>query len=212
MTPWTSDHSAALLAAPLVALNYHDIAHEHRRSVDQRLRAVADLGPSFDPDAATPGGPRVFVGFWDGYREASLFGAEACHRLGLRAYFFPVFSSPDPPRGTLTDDDLAQISSVHEVGFHTFSHLEAAAVSPANGDLEVTAVVERIEAITGACPRLAAWKSGSRCDLRTWGDRRLRDLGVRHWVSNWSIEAAPVIGPKTPEGPAPRGAGPSSSS
>jgi hypothetical protein len=87
---------AALSRTPIVALNFHEITAEHRSEVLRSLRHVAALGPRFDPDESDPiDGPRVFVAFSDGMRDAALFGAEKCASLGLTAYFFPLFDHDD---------------------------------------------------------------------------------------------------------------------
>ena len=192
MRPWTPGHSAALTRSPIVALNFHEIAAGNRDEVRRALRHVAGLGPRYDPDDPAPSdGPRVFVAFYDGMRDAALFGAEQCADLGLRAYFFPLFEHYDPHLANVTDDEWRQIAAVHEIGFHTAGHATAVEVSPVNVQREVVAPIERIEAITGRRPRIGAWKGGSRFDPGLLGDRTVRSLGVRHLVSNWSIERIP---------------------
>jgi hypothetical protein len=49
----------------------------------------------------------------------------------------------------------------------------------------------RIEAIAGYRPRIGAWTGGSRFDPGLLGDRTARAYGIRHLVSNWSIERVP---------------------
>lgn len=196
MTRWTPGHSAALTRSPIVALNFHEIAAEHRASVRRSLRHVAALGPRFDPDEPAPadGGPRVFVAFYDGMRDAALFGAEECAALGLRAYFFPLFDHYDPHLATVTDDEWRQIAAAHELGFHTATHATVADVIPLTVQREVIDPIARIESITGYRPRIGAWKGGSRFDPALLGNRTVREHGVRHLVSNWSIERVPAAG------------------
>lgn len=203
MTAWTAAHSAALTARPVLGINFHHVPVDHRPQVRRQLQAAAAQGDALQLDQlagpeerdgrAGPvddsSRPQLFVAFYDGYRETSLFGAEICAELGLRAYFFPVFSSPDPARGTLTDDDLAQIATVHEVGFHTSSHLRAADVTADNLETEVLQPLARIRTATGTQPRVGAWRGGARFDQDTLGDRTIRAEGVRWLVSNWSVEA-----------------------
>ena len=77
MTRWTRVDSVALTRTPIVALNFHEIAADHRPEVLRSLRHVAGLGPRYDPDEWGPlDRPRVFVAFYDGMREAALFQAE----------------------------------------------------------------------------------------------------------------------------------------
>jgi peptidoglycan/xylan/chitin deacetylase (PgdA/CDA1 family) len=182
-----------------VAINFHHVPRENQPQVARQLRAATGLGPTLRLDelgagSPTPGsgsaaaGPRIFVAFYDSYRDASLFGAELCHELGIRAFFFPLFSSPDAMRGQLTDDDLRDIATAHEVGFHTSSHLRAADITEANLDEEMLEPVRRIEAATGTRPRVAAWRGGLRFDDSMLGDQSLRRLGIRFLVSNWSVE------------------------
>lgn len=195
MNRWTSGHSAALTRSPIVALNFHEIAADHRASVRASLRHVAGLGPRYDPDQPGPAdGPRVFVAFYDGMRDAALFGAEECAALGLRAYFFPLFDHYDPHLANVTDDEWRQIAAVHEIGFHTATHATVAEVFERNLQREVIGPIERIEAITGQRPRIGAWRGGSRWDGDRLGNRTARDLGLRHLVSNWSIERVPPAG------------------
>ena len=193
MTRWTPGHSAALTGSPLLGLNFHHVAPENRAEVATALRRAAAYGRSVDvTELQQPSAePRIFVAFYDGYRETALFGADLCSALGLRALFFPVFEAPDPPRGTLTDADLTDIAGDHELGFHTTSHVRAADVTPANLKHEVLEPMQRILAATGRAPRVAAWRGGSRFDESLLGNRTLRDSGVGHLVSNWSVEPLP---------------------
>jgi hypothetical protein len=200
--PWTPGHSTALLGAPLLACNYHDIPPRNRRAVERRLRALAGLAASLDldsdvaaaPDGALPG-PRIVVGFYDSYRDAGLFGADLCDRLGIRAYFFPLFEPFDEPgTAALTDAELADIATVHEVGFHTASHRSVEELEEVGEDrlrAEVDEPIARITALAGRPPRVGAWRGGTRFDDRFAANRRVRDLGVRHWMSNWSVEVVP---------------------
>jgi len=192
VTVWSAAHSAALFEARVVGVNFHDIAAENRAEVRGRLRRASELGPSLDPDDGQGEGvPGIFVAFYDGYHDTGLFGAELCADLGIRAFFFPIFASADPARATLTDSDLKQIATVHELCFHSTSHFAAAQVTPDSVAREVFEPVERIRSITGSRPRVGACRGGTRFDERNLGDRTLRELGLRYLVSNWSIEAVP---------------------
>lgn len=193
---WTAEHSAALLQRRVLGVNFHAVSAANRGEVTVRLRLAAQLGTSLDPDdgEGQDVAPKIFVAFYDGYRETGLFGAELCADLGIRAYYFPIFSSADPQRAQLTDADLAQIATVHELCFHSNSHCAADEVTPENLAGEVLEPVERLRSITGAVPRISAWRGGSRFDQQNLGDRTLRELGLRHQVSNWSIERIPGAG------------------
>lgn len=197
---WTAAHSTALLRSPLLACNYHRVLPENRGAVERRLRRLVEVGPSLDldADATRPSGrepaaaPRIVVGFYDSYREAGLFGADLCHRLGIRAYFFPLFEPFDEPgTASLTDADLADIGSVHEVGFHTSSHRSAVEVTEAMLGNEVATPFARIAALAGRPPRIGAWRGGARFDDALPANRLLRDLGLRYVMSNWSVEVVP---------------------
>lgn len=194
MTAWTAGHSDALLNQRVLGVNFHDIAAENRAEVETRLRHAAQLGTSYDPDdiAGPQDGPKVFVAFYDGYHDTGFFGAELCAELGLRAYFFPIFASADPARATLTDADLAQIATAHELCFHSTSHVAAAQVAPETVTREVLDPMERLRSITGTTPRIGAWRGGTRFDDQLLGDQTVRDLGLRHLVSNWSVERIPA--------------------
>ena len=196
---WTPACSRALLASPLLACNYHQIPRDNRGEVEARLRRLVRFGPCLDLDAdvrlsdgGPPPGPRIVVGFYDSYRDAGLFGADLCHRLGIRAFFFPVFE-PFDEVGTadLTDAELADIAQVHEVGFHTASHRSAAEVTGDTLEREVYEPVRRITELAGRPPRIGSWRGGSRFDDSLVGNRRLRELGVRYLMSNWSVEVVP---------------------
>jgi peptidoglycan/xylan/chitin deacetylase (PgdA/CDA1 family) len=197
-TAWTPERSRALLTSPLLACNYHYIYPENREAVEARLRRLVQLGPTLDLDADVPPvdgvvpGPRIVVGFYDSYREAALFGADLCHRLGIRAFFFPVFE-PFDEVGTadLTDAELADIAQVHEIGFHSSSHRSAAEITEENLVREVDEPVRRITELAGRPPRVGAWRGGSRFDDSLLANRRLRELGVRYLMSNWSVEVVP---------------------
>ena len=188
---WTDGHSAALLRSPIIALNYHVIEPDHRGEVEAMVRRVAALGPTLDPsslDDHAPG-PRIVVGFYDGYGFAGRFGADLCAQLGIRATFFPLFEPTDEPGcAELTDDELSDIAQAHEIGFHTSSHVLPTEVTPATLDREVLEPLRRIEAISGRVPRLAAWRGGARFDHRRLGDATLLEAGVRGMMSNWSVE------------------------
>ena len=193
MTRWTPGHSAALKRTPIVALNFHEITTEHRSDVVRSLRHVVAMGPRYDPDERGPvDGPRVFVAFYDGMRDAAMFGAEECANLGLKAYFFPLFDHYDPDLANVTDDEWRQIATVHEIGFHTAGHASVTEVTPRTVQREVVEPMVRIEAIAGYRPRIGAWKGGSRFDPDLIGDRTARAYGVRFLVSNWSIERVPL--------------------
>lgn len=194
MTSWTSAHSAALLRQRVLGVNFHDIAAENRAEVTNRLRRATEFGSSLDPDGVEghDDSPQIFVAFYDGYHDTGLFGAELCADLGIRAFFFPIFASADPARATLTDSDLEQIATVHEICFHSTSHVAAEQVTPDTLAREVLDPVERIRSITGKRPRIGAWRGGTRFDDQTLGDRTLRGLGLRYLVSNWSIERVPA--------------------
>lgn len=190
MTRWTSAHSAALLQHRVLGVNFHHIAAGNRAAVTERLRYATQLGSSLDLDDLddSTSGPRIFVAFYDGYRDTGLFGAELCAELGIRAYFFPIFASADPARGRLTDADLEQIASAHELGFHSTSHFAADEVTPDTLEREVREPMERLRSIIGSSPRIGAWRGGTRFDEHNLGDRTVRDLGLRYLVSNWSVE------------------------
>ncbi len=193
MNRWTSGHSAALTRSPIVALNFHEIIPEHRPEVLRSLRHVAAMGPRYDPDEPGPlDGPRVFVAFYDGMRDAALFGAEECANLDLKAYFFPLFDHYDAELANVTDDEWRQIATVHEIGFHTASHAAVTEVTPRTVQREVIDPMVRIEGLAGYRPRIGAWKGGSRFDPGLVGDQTARAYGVRFLVSNWSIERVPL--------------------
>lgn len=191
MTVWATGHSARLTSTPLIALNFHDIPADSRPLAEERIRQVAALGPGFDPDEREVDGPRVMVGFYDGYREAGAFGADLCSRLGLRAFFFPIFTRLDGERGTATDDDLADVATAHELCFHTASHLPADEIDERRLATEVTDPFDRLTALAGRPPRLAAWRGGTRYAEALVANRTLHRLGITHLVSNWSVERLP---------------------
>lgn len=196
MTGWTPRHSAALLEERVVGVNFHHIAAENRVAVTERLRFAAGLGASLDPDDPdAAAAPKIFVAFYDGYHDTGIFGAELCADLGIRAFFFPIFSSADPARAKLTDSDLQQISAVHELCFHSRSHFASAEVALDTLAREVLDPMERLRSISGRLPRIGAWRGGTRFDEQRLGDRTLRDLGLRYLVSNWSIERVQTQGP-----------------
>lgn len=197
--PWTPAHSRALTQHPLIALNFHHIAPANRAAAGRQIRAAAAAGIGFDLDASPAGGsepdpPRVLVAFYDGLADTGRFGAELCAELGLRAYFFPI-EAPVHGHPVFDDDQLAAIGAAHEIGFHTAGHAAAAEITAATLEAEVRAPYARIRAVTGRAPRIAAWRGGTRFDPALLGNRVLRELGVTHLVSNWSVEtlAAEVI-------------------
>ncbi len=194
-TRWTPAHSAALARFPVVGLNFHKLSRANRPLAERQIRAALALGVPFDldDDDAEPGVPRVLVGFYDGFATTGAWGAQLCHRLGLRAYFFPIFAPPHG-RKPLSDDELADIATVHEIGLHTHSHAATAEIGPADVEREVRQPYERIHRLAGRAPRIAAWKGGTRFDPAAPGDQALRELGVTHLVSNWSVERLPEPG------------------
>ena len=180
------------LAAPLLTLNFHAVPPELRDVAAERVRRVVGLGTPFDPDdPADPAGGaglRVMVAFYDGDRDTGRFADRLCRDLGVRAWFFPVdvTALEDGPR--LDDEDLAEIAQHHELAFHTATHRSAAEITPENQEQEVLVPLRRLTRAAGRVPRLAAWRGGARFDAGTLGDRLLRELGVTHLVSNWSVE------------------------
>lgn len=196
VAPWTPAHGAALLAAPVLALNFHAVPPEDRPTVARQLERLAAFGPSLDFDPGPAAGARVLVGFYDGFRDEGLWGAQTCAQLGLRACFFPVFGH-GPGSGyeragapeLLTYRDLEEIGRVHTVGFHSATHRRAAEVGPGDLQREVHDPLDAIAAATGRPVTVAAWRRGTRFDPDTLADRVLRERGILHVISNWSIEA-----------------------
>jgi peptidoglycan/xylan/chitin deacetylase (PgdA/CDA1 family) len=128
------------------------------------------------------------VAFYDADRDTGLFAARLCRSLGVRAYFFPVDATTLESGPRLTDDDFAVVAEHHELCFHTSTHRSAQEITPANQESEVLVPLERLTRAAGRPPRLAAWRGGARFDAGSLGDMLLRDRGVRHLVSNWSVE------------------------
>jgi hypothetical protein len=182
--------AATLLERPVLALNFHRVRRRNQEVVREQLTRAAALGPTFDLDAPPhPSGEvRVLVGFYDGFARTAEFAADLCHQLGLRALFFPIFFAPTSGR-LLSDAALADVATVHEVGWHTRSHVSAAEVDEATVQTEVVEPFRRIERLTGRAPRIGAWRGGTRFDPTLLGNRTLADLGLTHLVSNWSVEA-----------------------
>ncbi len=201
MTAWTAGHDAGLLRHRVLSLNFHVVPRSERGLVDERVRRAADLGRSFDPDADTSD-PQVLIGFYDGDRDTGLFGAELCHGLGLRAFFFPLLPTEASP-SAFDDDDLAQLGREHELCFHTATHRAAREISEADVESEVRDPVRRLTAATGRTPRIAAWRGGGRFDPTEPGNAEISRLGVRFLVSNWSVEPLPVRPDRPGRGGAP---------
>lgn len=179
--------------ARLLTLNFHAVPLEHRRAAEERVRGVLDLGEPYDPDSGTDG-PRVMVAWYDGERDTGLWAADLCSRLGVRAYFFPVEHTALESGPRLADDELGTIAGQHELCFHTASHHSAAEITSDNREVEVLGLLDRLTRAAGRVPRLAAWRGGARFDAATLGDQLIRDAGVRHLVSNWSVEPVPPQG------------------
>lgn len=173
--------------AHLLALNFHAVPPESRPLAAERVRRLLDLGEPYDPDGRGTA-PQVALAFYDGDADTARWAAELCARLGARAWFYPVEWTSLEDGRRVTDAELADIATAHELAFHTATHRSAMEVSPATVAAEVTAVVERLTRLAGRPPRLGAWRGGARFDGTELGNRALRDLGVSHLVSNWSVE------------------------
>lgn len=178
--------------ASVLALNFHDVPDEHRPVVREQLRRVADLGPNLLDDPGTSAGS-VLVVFYDGYRGAGLFGAEECERLGLRALFLPVFTSSHPAWTGLRPDELDAVAAVHPLGFHTDSHRSGEEIDDSSVEVEVREPVRRLTAAAGTPPLFGAYRGGGRFDPARPADRVLQELGLRWWLSNWSLEPVPPL-------------------
>jgi peptidoglycan/xylan/chitin deacetylase (PgdA/CDA1 family) len=187
---WTPARQAALSTAPLLALNFHEVPPDWRAEARRRLVQLTAMAPVVDLDRLDEptDGPRVVVGWYDGWRDTALFGAELCADLGIRAFFFPITRPQPSGRGTLTPEDLASIATAHEVGFHTATHRSAPTITTKTVRAEVDRPMAELEAATGRRPRVAAWLLGSRFDPALVANQRLRDLGVEFQMSNWSLE------------------------
>jgi peptidoglycan/xylan/chitin deacetylase (PgdA/CDA1 family) len=191
---WTPARQAALSSRPLLALNFHEVPPDWRDEARRRLKQLVAMAPTLDLDRHAPSdGPRVVIGWYDGWRDTALFGAEACADLGIRAFFFPITRPQLSGRGTLTPADVAQIATAHEVGLHTATHRSAPAISSTNLRAEVDRPLAELAAATGRRPRIAAWLLGSRFDPALVANRRLRELGVEFVMSNWSLERIPHL-------------------
>ncbi|WP_375425153.1 hypothetical protein [uncultured Friedmanniella sp.] len=177
--------------ARLLTLNFHAVPAEYRRASAERVRRVLDLGEPYDPDAADDG-LRVMVAWYDGERETALWAADLCAGLGVRAFYFPVEHTMLESGPRVSDEDLRSIAGQHELCFHTSTHRSAAEVTTANRDSEVVEPLARLTRAAGRVPRLAAWRGGARFDPETLGDRLIQGAGVRHVVSNWSVEPVPA--------------------
>ncbi|WP_167494266.1 MULTISPECIES: polysaccharide deacetylase family protein [Actinomycetes] len=190
---WSPARQRALETRPLIALNFHEVPLEWRPQARERIADLLRFGPGLDLDRLDEPaeGPRVVIGWYDGWRDTALFGADVCAELGVRAFFFPITRPQRSGRGTLTADDLADIATAHEVGFHTATHRSAPTITRANLRAEVDRPMAEIERATGRRPRVAAWLLGSRYDPESLGNQRLRELGVEFMVSNWSLERIP---------------------
>ncbi len=190
---WTSARQTALSRRPLLALNFHEVPPDYRDEARRRLKQLAAMAPPLELDRVDEpvDGPRIVIGWYDGWRDTALFGAEACADLGIRAFFFPITRPQPSGRGTLTATDLASIATAHEVGFHTATHRSAPAITAANVRAEVDRPVAELEAATGRRPRIAAWLLGSRFDPALLANRRLRAAGIEFVMSNWSLQRIP---------------------
>lgn len=187
---WTPARQNALARSPLIALNFHEVPPDWREEARRRLKQLTAMAPVLDLDRLdeSTDGPRVVVGWYDGWRDTALFGAEVCAELGIRAFFFPITRPQASGRGTLTPADLASIATMHEVGFHTATHRSAPTITPALVPSEVDQPMAELEAATGRRPRIAAWLLGSRFDPALVANQRLLELGVQFVMSNWSLE------------------------
>ncbi|MBB3325936.1 polysaccharide deacetylase family protein [Microlunatus antarcticus] len=186
--PAARDVAPRLLERPLLALNFHGIEPEHFDVVREQLTRAASLGPTFDLDAThAVGEVRVLFAFYDGFADTAAFAADVCHDLGLRAVFFPLTSAEHGAR-LVTDVELADLATAHEVGWHTANHMGAEEVDADDVETEVVEPFRRIEQVTGRAPRIGAWCFGSRFDPDRPGNPALVDLGLTHLVSNWSVE------------------------
>ena len=89
---WTPARRSALSNRPLLALNFHEVPPDWRGEARRRLRQLAAMAPPLELDRLDEpvDGPRIVIGWYDGWRDTALFGAEACADLGLRAFFFPI--------------------------------------------------------------------------------------------------------------------------
>ena len=183
----TGDLGGEKTTAHLLALNFHEVPPGSRRDAAERVRRVLDLGEPYDPDGGGTG-PQVALAFYDGDADTARWAADLCTGLGVRAWFYPVHwtSLEDGPR--VTDEDLADLATTHELGFHTATHRSAVEITPETVAAEVTEVVERLTRAAGRPPRLGAWRGGARFDPAELGNQALHGLGVTHVVSNWSVE------------------------
>lgn len=187
----TGDLGGAQTAAHLLALNFHEVPPASRTTAAERVRRLRDLGEPYDPDGQGSA-PQVAAAFYDGDADTAHWAADLCQGLGIRAWFYPVrwTSLESGPR--VSDEDLADIATAHELGFHTATHRSAVEITPATVTAEVTEVVQRLTRAAGRPPRLGAWRGGARFDAAELGNRAVRELGVTHLVSNWSVERLPV--------------------
>ncbi|RKT36056.1 polysaccharide deacetylase [Microbacterium sp. AG1240] len=190
---WSAPRQHALATRPVIALNFHEVPREWRSTARQRISEVAAMGPAVDLDRYDEPveGPSVVIGWYDGWRDTALFGADVCAELGVRAFFFPITRPQRSGRGTVTAADLADIATAHEVGFHTATHRSAPTITRTNLRAEVDRPMAEIEEATGRRPRVAAWLLGSRYDPDLVGNQRLKELGVQFMMSNWSLERIP---------------------
>ncbi len=183
---WSRDELSAI---PLVTLNFHDVAQEHREAVHERLHRLARLRDLLQDGNGAEPRPRVMVLLFDGYRDAAEMVVPICERLGLPVLILPIALEVEDDRaGTLGDDELTALAGRHELGFHTLTHRMADEITPGTETAEVTDVVHRLTRLAGRAPRVGAWCGGARFDERLLGNQRLRELGLTDLISNWSWE------------------------
>lgn len=166
MSRWSPQDDERLTRHGILALNFHEVPPDNRDEAERALRSLAGLGETWDPEQ--PAGGQVFVGFYDGYRDTAFWGAEVCDRLGLRAWFFPIFTAGGPGEAELGDGDLAVLAQRHSVGFHTDSHLLVTEIDEANLASEVAGPIERIHAATGRSRSSVPGAEGPASIRSTW--------------------------------------------
>ncbi|PRY14559.1 hypothetical protein [Kineococcus rhizosphaerae] len=167
------------------------------------VHAFLDTGRWPDPR------PGIVPAFYDGFASAVQVALPALDDLGLVGWFYPptafldvpaarqrefaraheygVLDVPDGPLA-MTWDELADLSTRHEVCGHTATHAASADVRDADAvRAEVTGPLRRLTEVIGRPPAAWAWLGGTDPDPDAPGDRAVLDAGVRLWTSNTTL-------------------------
>lgn len=185
-------------------------AYRADASLKGKLRRRLVRGAHRRPLAETPGRPMVSFTFDDAPASAAGAGAELLEARGLKGVFYACagLAGAEGPMGRYADaGDYARLAAAgHEIGCHTFSHLDCGRASGGAALAEAVRNAEQLEAWDVPYPSTFAYPYGDVAAgpkaILAGRFRLLRALHPGLVEKGSDLNQAPAVGIEGPDGEA----------